>query len=551
MIQGESQQRRLPTAEYNPARRYEGHSVQQDSDSARRRLPPRVWLPGRSGQPRCPDPSPPASGHSGPRLAIPARAAASPDFDVSGALIKIPAASAASTIVASSRNTSGRRDARDGIGELDTAIPETVTQKMLRNTILSLPRTSRSRMDRPARRHRHDLPRVHGAGTRASRGIRRGRRLCRDLTRCSSIRYTLDAAGMICGGCGTDRSAGIPSLVLAAFGGRGRPDDSRRTAADGAAHQRCPRPRRFRSASSPGFCSTPPGGTDVGSARSRRRSRLVFRHMSAPANNGIQAESRRSARAARRLDTRDDGVAFQPGDGLPLLAGARQDASTSIPQGRRRPTTIWICSATSRTSGCAAGRSGDGCRKALADKPILRLRDRRQHGRAQIAHRVRRFPDRLRAVQRHAAGRCLPEGRRTGSRSAPPARAGCGSPSSTWRSIAAASASSGSRSALGDQADQDGRDAHDGAVQAARHRSGADAAAGARHPVHLHHAEAARSAVREDLAQEGGHQRRLLRRHGDDSAVSSIRRRRTAGRHLFRAHLRQHADGTGGAQYLG
>ena len=40
------------------------------------------------------------------------------------------------------------------------------------------------------------------------------------------------------------------------------------------------------------------------------------------------------------------------------------------------------------------------------------------------------------------------------------------------------------------------------------------------------HAEAARGAVREDLAEEDGHQRRLLRRHRDDAAVPPLRGRR-------------------------
>ena len=45
-----------------------------------------------------------------------------------------------------------------------------------------------------------------------------------------------------------------------------------------------------------------------------------------------------------------------------------------------------------------------------------------------------------------------------------------------------------------------------GGLQAARHRSGADAAARARqHQVPVHHAEAARGALREGLAEEDGH----------------------------------------------
>ncbi len=64
----------------------------------------------------------------------------------------------------------------------------------------------------------------------------------------------------------------------------------------------------------------------------------------------------------------------------------------------------------------------------------------------------------------------------------------------------------------------------------------------------LHHAEAARSAVRADLAEEGRHHRRVLRRHGDDAAVSSLCGRGVDGRRLLRPDLRQHADGAGHAQ---
>ena len=50
------------------------------------------------------------------------------------------------------------------------------------------------------------------------------------------------------------------------------------------------------------------------------------------------------------------------------------------------------------------------------------------------------------------------------------------------------------------------------------------------HQVPVHDAEAARSAVRADLAEEGRHHRRVLRRHRDDAAVPSLRGRRADGR---------------------
>ncbi len=51
-----------------------------------------------------------------------------------------------------------------------------------------------------------------------------------------------------------------------------------------------------------------------------------------------------------------------------------------------------------------------------------------------------------------------------------------------------------------------------------------------------------------DLAEEGRHHRRVLRRHRDDAAVPSLRRRRADGRRVLRADLRQHADGPWPAQ---
>ena len=71
----------------------------------------------------------------------------------------------------------------------------------------------------------------------------------------------------------------------------------------------------------------------------------------------------------------------------------------------------------------------------------VRLRNRRHDRHPQDAHRLRRFPHRLRALQRDAARRVFPErleladARSVGSAPAAPR------PSSIWRNIAAASAS--------------------------------------------------------------------------------------------------------------
>ena len=105
----------------------------------------------------------------------------------------------------------------------------------------------------------------------------------------------------------------------------------------------------------------------------------------------------------------------------------------------------------------------------------------------------------------------------------------------------------GPRPAVGDQAPEGGPAEGGGGLQAARDRPGAHAAARPRHhPLPVHHPQAARGAVREDLAQEGRHHRRLLRGHGDDPAVPSLRGGGAAGGRGLRAHLREHAHGAGG-----
>ena len=130
----------------------------------------------------------------------------------------------------------------------------------------------------------------------------------------------------------------------------------------------------------------------------------------------------------------------------------------------------------------AARRPGAPLGAARLQGPAdLHLRDRRQHRRAEVAHQHRRLPHRLRAVQQHAAGRQVPEGRRLAAgrpeRPAPAAARHRASRAASRRHLLHGR----SRSALGHQADQDGRDGDDGALQAPRHRPGADAAEGARH----------------------------------------------------------------------
>ena len=195
---------------------------------------------------------------------------------------------------------------------------------------------------------------------------------------------------------------------------------------------------------------------------------------------------------------------FSPETGAPFwLEWAGEGRLGSAPRGPR-PTTTSTSSARSRTSGCAAARCGAGCRRATPDRPIYVFETGGSTGVPKSRINIDDFRIDYSHVQRHAARTSTSRRAPTGSSSGPPARGGCAWRSSTWRSIAAASASGRSRSALGDQADQEGRDRDGGALQAPRHRPGADAAQGARHhQVHVHHAQAARGAVRAHLAEEG------------------------------------------------
>ena len=125
----------------------------------------------------------------------------------------------------------------------------------------------------------------------------------------------------------------------------------------------------------------------------------------------------------------------------------------------------------------------------------VRLRNRRHHRHPEDAHRVRRLPHRLRAVQRDAARRVLSEGREladarpVGSAAAAPGGRAPGAVSRRHLLLRR------SRSALGHQADQEGLERAPAGLQGPRHRPGGDDPRGRpRHPLHVHDAEAARGA---------------------------------------------------------
>ncbi len=141
-------------------------------------------------------------------------------------------------------------------------------------------------------------------------------------------------------------------------------------------------------------------------------------------------------------------------------------------------------------AGAAVGAEG-ACRQA-----DLRVRDRRHDRRAQEPRGDRGLSHRLLAVQRHAAGQVFSARRQLADarplRSAAVAAGGRAPGAVSRRHLLLHR----SRSAVGDQADQEGLDGAARSVQAALHRPGDhDPRRRARHQVHVHHAEAARVAV--------------------------------------------------------
>ena len=196
----------------------------------------------------------------------------------------------------------------------------------------------------------------------------------------------------------------------------------------------------------------------------------------------------------------------------------------------------------------ARGRGPALAAEGLRGAPRLGLRDRRQHRPAEGADQHRRLPHRLRDVQRHHSRRRLSARRRLAVdravRPAPPPPRRRAPGAAPRRHLLHARP----RPALGDQAPEVAGDRHVREVQEARHRPGRRAAQGAPDDqVPLHHAEAARGAVRARVAEGARHHRHLLRRHRDDAAVPPLRRRGAVRGRLLRADLRQHADGPGDA----
>ena len=220
-------------------------------------------------------------------------------------------------------------------------------------------------------------------------------------------------------------------------------------------------------------------------------------------SDNLVADDCRVQRTSTPTSARSCDWHFSPETGTPVLARLRADGSTGIRARRSRPTHDLDRFGFFQDEWLRGGPVRRWVPKALRGRADLHLRDRRLDRRAEVAHQHRRLPHRLRDLQRHAARRVLPEGQRLADgravRPAPAAPGGRAPRAAPRRHLASASISirAGSSSCIkARQMDQ---------VEAYKrhvHRSGADAAQGARqHPVHVHHAEAARSAGGEDLAR--------------------------------------------------
>ena len=165
---------------------------------------------------------------------------------------------------------------------------------------------------------------------------------------------------------------------------------------------------------------------------------------------------RPAARGARRLGARGRGVALRPRDRL------RRSGSTARRSAGCDPRREVQGYADLRRFGFFEDewlRGGPVRRwvpQGLRRPPGLRLRDRRHHRRAQVAHQRRRLPHRLRGVQRDAArtssSRRAPTGCTVGPSRPAPAAPGRRAPRPAPRRHLL---HGGPRPALGHQADQD------------------------------------------------------------------------------------------------
>ncbi len=204
---------------------------------------------------------------------------------------------------------------------------------------------------------------------------------------------------------------------------------------------------------------------------------------------------------------------FDPATGCPFWLDYAKKARLGSAQARSRrsPTFARFEPFRGRVAARRTGAALDpeGPRRQAG----LRVRDRRHDRHAEDAHRLRRLPHRLRAVQRR---RCptstFPKGSNwlmLGPSGPRRLRLVGRAPRAVPRRHLLLRRS---RSALGDQADQEGLERAPAGLQGPRDRSGGhDPPGRPRHPLHVHHAEAARGAGA--AARVDGH---------DDSADAGI-----------------------------
>ena len=107
------------------------------------------------------------------------------------------------------------------------------------------------------------------------------------------------------------------------------------------------------------------------------------------------------------------------------------------------------CSRSSRTTGCAAGRSTAGFRRACKDKPWYVFETGGTTGIPKSRVVADDFRIDYEMFSRHAAGEVLPQGQQLAHARPVAARGGCGWRSSTSASIAAASASASTSTRAG------------------------------------------------------------------------------------------------------
>ena len=173
----------------------------------------------------------------------------------------------------------------------------------------------------------------------------------------------------------------------------------------------------------------------------------------------------------------------------PRSGSTSPSGSTSTRGRTSRPTRTSTASGSSRTSGCAAARCGGGCRRPT---PIARSTRSRRAARRACPSRASTSTT-SGSTTRCSATRCPTSSFPKGSDWL---MVGPSGPRRLRLAVEHLAQHRGGisllrrpRSAVGDQADEGAADGPGRGLQAPRHRSGADAAQGARrHPVPVHHA---------------------------------------------------------------